>query len=159
MFPLFQKSSRAILNTLYVINWWRCGVFVLFWGFGVFFGGRGLITVCITWGICVALTSSWQQQEHDSAFVCVCAYMCVCWWDAHTPLHRHACGWLECFVPAVLSVKRKPGLYSIDLKSVSMHLNGLACVWTNCVGMMYQQCFAFLCPFEIKGTLKKKMRP
>lgn len=51
----------------------------------------------------------------------------------HSHTYRHACGWLVCFVPAVLL--RGAGTL-FDLKSIIVHLNNLACVWTNCVGMI-----------------------
>ena len=52
----------------------------------------------------------------------------------HTHTYRHACGWLVCFVLAVLL--RGAGTLLFDLKSIIVHLNNLACVWTNCVGMI-----------------------
>lgn len=96
-----------------------------------------------------------NRREHDSTCMCLCVFVRVCWWwDAHTLLHTdmHVVGW--CVLSRQCSIKQNLGLNSVNLKSVLVHLN-LACVWTNCVGMMCPECFAFLCPFEIK-ELKKK---
>lgn len=102
--------------------------------------------------------------HHDNWRDCVC--VCVLrfrnvnspYRHTHSHTYRHACGWLVCFVPVVLS--RGAGTL-FDLKSIIVHLNNLACMWTNCVGMI---CWSWIllnmhfCVHLKTAELKKKKK-
>lgn len=120
--------------------------------------------LCIAWCICVALTSS---RQLEGMWLCVYVYVCV-FWEMNSPYqhtrilihtvhtYRHACGWLVYFVPAVLS----SGAGTLfDPKSIIVHLNNLACVWINCVGMIYRNWILLnmhFCVHLKTAELKKK---
>lgn len=74
--------------------------------------------------------------------VCMCVCVCGCGAEnikSHCR-HKHSrtytpCMWVVGVFCPSCAVQRELGA-SFDLKSIIVHLNNLACMWTNCVGMI-----------------------
>lgn len=94
--------------------------------------------------------------------VCVCGKrwtrLIQCTHTTHAHTYRHACGWLVCFVPAMLL--RGAGTL-FDLESIIVHLSNLACVWTNCVGLICRKWILLIMHFCVHlktAELKKQTK-
>jgi len=94
--------------------------------------------------------------------------VCVCWWweinspyqhsRTHTHTDMHVGGWCVLSQLPLFLVKGGTGTL-FDLKSIIVHLNNLACVWTNCVGMICQNWIMLnmhFCVHLKTAELKKK---
>lgn len=93
-------------------------------------------------------------------------YVCVCvggverlthFINTRSLTHMHVGGWC---VLSWLPLSRQGGTGTLfNLKSIIMHLNNLACVWTNCVGMICQNLIMLnmhFCVHLKTAELKKK---
>ena len=94
----------------------------------------------------------------------VTVYVCVClqWTDRRTQAlsHIQTCMWLVGWLVGWCVLSRPLGLF-FDLKSIIVHLNNLACVWTNCVGMSCQNWILLnmhFCVHLKTAKLKKKKK-
>lgn len=114
-----------------------------------------MYTVCVSPGVFVLLLPHHDNwRDCDCVCLCVCMSVCECMTvcvsvgcgerlthhiNTHALTHMQTCMWVVgVFCPSSpCFVKRGTGTL-FDLKSIIMHLNNLACVWTNCVGMICQ---------------------
>lgn len=126
--------------------------------------------LCITWCICVALTSLWQLE---GVWLCVCVYVYVCARvergrtrlrsiHAHSHTHTHASTYTDVHVVGWCVLSRLCSAGTLfDLKSIIVHLNNLACVWTNCVGTICRKWILLNMHFCVRlktAELKKKKK-
>ena len=97
----------------------------------------------------------------------VTVYVCVCVGgverlthliNTRSLTHMHVGGWC---VLSWLPLFRQGGTGTLfNLKSIIMHLNNLACVWTNCVGMICQNLIMLnmhFCVHLKTAELKKRL--